>query len=296
MSADVASAPAPAAAVRPRARARRAGALRRALSSCACVLIGITYLIPLLWVVSLSLRSESDATSLGIVPSTFRPSNYPDAFKHFGMGSLFANSALVTAGTVALALAMSVLAAYGFARWRSRITESMFLLILLGLMVPPATMVVPFFLAMLNMGLYNSLLAVILGEAAFALPLGILILRGYIDRIPHELTDAARVDGAGPLRSFVHVVLPLLKAPIVTVALFIAMFTWNDFLLPLVLLPDPSHSTITVGLAQSVGQFGQLQLALISAASVMALLPILAIFIAARRYYVQGLNAGALKQ
>jgi ABC-type glycerol-3-phosphate transport system permease component len=169
-------------------------------------------------------------------------------------------------------------------------------MILLGLMVPPAAMIVPFFLAMLNLGFYNSLLAVIVGEAAFALPLGVLIMRGYIDRIPVELTDAARVDGAGPLRAFIHVVLPLLKAPIVTVALFIAMFTWNDFLLPLVLLPDPSHSTITVGLAQSVGQFGQLQLALISAAAVMALLPILAIFIAARRYYVLGLNAGAIKQ
>lgn len=268
----------------------------RVLASLACVLIGITYLIPLLWVVSLSLRSKSDASSLDVLPSSFTLSNYPDAFKEYGLGGLLLNSAYVTAGTVVIAVSLSVLAAYGFARWRSRLTEGLFLMILLGLMVPPAAMIIPFFLAMLNMGLYNSLLAVILGEAAFALPLGILILRGYIDHIPVELTDAARVDGAGPLRAFAHVVLPLLKAPIVTVALFITLFTWNDFLLPLVLLPEPSNSTITVGLAQSVGQFGELQLALISAAAVMALLPVMTIFVAARRYYVLGLNAGALKQ
>jgi ABC-type glycerol-3-phosphate transport system permease component len=277
-------------------RAHRRERLRRIAAGIGCLLVGAVYLLPLLWVASLSVRSEEDVTSFDIVPRSFEASNYSKAWREYALGTLFAHSIFVTIGTVLLSVAMSVLAAYGFARWRSRLTEGMFLLILLGLMVPPATMIVPFFLVMQNLGLYNNLFAVVLGEAAFALPLGILILRGYVDRIPFELTDAARVDGATPIRAFVHVVLPLLKAPIITVALFITLFTWNDFLIPLVLLPNPQQSTLTVGLAQSVGQFGQLQLGLISAASVMALLPILAVFFAARRYYVQGLSAGALKQ
>src|SRR5439155_22605731 len=107
---------------------------------------------------------------------------------------------------------------------------------------------------------------------------------------------AARVDGATEWRAFLHVASPLLKPAIATVALFITISTWNGFLLPLVLLSDPAHATLTVGLAVTTYQFGQVQLAFVSAASLMAVIPVLVVFIAARRYYVQGLSAGALRQ
>ncbi|MGB2712447.1 MAG: carbohydrate ABC transporter permease [Conexibacter sp.] len=279
-----------------RRRARSRDGARRVIASITCIGIGIVYLLPLLWVVSLSVRDQSDVLSLRILPGSFRPRNYVDAFTQFDLGTLLAHSVLITAGTVVLSVAMSVTAAYAMSRWRSRLTEGLFLLILLGLMVPPATMIVPFFVVMTNLGFYDSLVAVILGEAAFGLPLGIMILRGYIDRIPLELTDAARVDGATPWRAFRLVALPLLRPAVATVALFITLSAWNDFLLPLVLLPDATSSTVTVGLASSVGTYGQLQPGLLAAASLMAVVPVLAVFMAARRYYVGGLSAGALKQ
>jgi len=276
--------------VRPRAGTRRAAA------SLACLGLGAAFVLPLLWVASLSVRDEADILSLRILPGSFHLANYADAFKTFNLGPLFVNSILITAGTVILSVAMSVTAAYAIASWRSRLTEGLFLLILLGLMVPPSLVITPFFIAMLNLGLYNSLLGVILAESAFALPVGILILRGYIDRIPVELVGAARVDGATSWQAFRHVVLPQLTPAIVTVALFITIFTWNDFLLPLVLLPSSDGSTLTVGLATSVGQYGQSDVGLLAAASLMSVLPVLAVFMAARRYYVLGLSAGALKQ
>ncbi|MGB2709909.1 MAG: carbohydrate ABC transporter permease [Conexibacter sp.] len=253
-------------------------------------------MLPLVWVASLSVREESDIVSLRILPSTFRPENYREAWETFGLGTLFVNSIVITAGTVVLSVAMSVTAAYGMARWRNRLTEGLFLMILLGLMTPPSLVILPFFIAMLNLGLYDSLAGVILAEAAFALPVGILILRGYIDRIPAELVGAARVDGATPWQAFRHVVLPQLTPAVVTVSLFITIFTWNDFLLPLVLIRNTDSSTLTVGLASSIGQYGQSNVGLLAAASLLTVIPVVAVFMAARRYYVLGLSAGALKQ
>jgi ABC-type glycerol-3-phosphate transport system permease component len=268
---------------------------RRFAATLVCLLVGAVYLIPLAWVLSVSFRSGDDVFTSIFVPHSFAPSNYTDAWNKYGLGVLFLNSTIVTVGTVVISLGLSVTAAYGFSRHRTRLRESLFLLILTGLMIPPAAIIIPFFVLMNDLHLYDKLFAVVLAETAFVLPLGILILRGYIDNIPTELSDAARVDGAGEWGAFQHVVVPLLRPPIATVALLITLSTWNGFLLPLVLLSDPSQSTVTVGIAQFSSQFGVLEWQLVAAAAVMAMLPVLVVLVALRRYYVQGLSAGALK-
>lgn len=276
-------------------RRTRGGPLRL-VGMFVSVAVGVVYLLPLIWVTSLSVRTSSDAFSNRILPHSFRLDNFADAWRKYGLRVLFENTILVTGGTVLIGVALAALGAYGFSRYQSRITEPIFLLILAGLMIPPAAIIVPFFLAMENLGLYNRLIAVILGEVAFVLPLGVLLLRGYIDQLPIELTDAARVDGASDFKAFWYVAFPLLRPAVATVALFFAISTWNGFLLPLVLLREGSESTLTVGLAQFLGQYGQIEIELVSAASLMAVVPLLVVFIAARRYYVQGLSAGAIKQ
>jgi raffinose/stachyose/melibiose transport system permease protein len=287
--------PAAAVVLRASTGARKSRPLRFALSF-VCLAIGAVYLIPLAWTLSLSVRANTDVFSNRLLPHSFRPTNFVDAWKQFGLGILFEHSAIITVGTVLLSVLLSVIAAYGFSRHRTRMSEVMFITILTGLMVPPAGVIIPFFVTMRQLHLYDTLLAVILGEAAFALPLGILVLRGYIDTIPVDLTDAARVDGATDWKAFWYVAFPLLKAPIATVALFTTISTWNGFLLPLVLLHDPQRSTLTVGLSRLQGQYGALNLELVSAAAILAIVPILVVFVAARRYYVQGLSAGAVKQ
>jgi ABC-type glycerol-3-phosphate transport system permease component len=268
---------------------------RRFAATLVCLLVGAVYLIPLAWVLSVSFRSGDDVFTSIFVPHSFAPSNYTDAWNKYGLGVLFLNSTIVTVGTVVISLGLSVTAAYGFSRHRTRLRESLFLLILTGLMIPPAAIIIPFFVLMNDLHLYDKLFAVVLAETAFVLPLGILVLRGYIDNIPSELSDAACVDGAGEWGAFQHVVVPLLRPPIATVALLITLSTWNGFLLPLVLLSDPSQSTVTVGIAQFSSQFGVLEWQLVAAAAVMAMLPVLVVLVALRRYYVQGLSAGALK-
>ena len=281
----------------PRARGeRRLGPAARAGLSIVCFVIGAVGLIPLVWTLSLSIRTGSDVFSNRVLPHSFRLANFVDAWNMFGLGTLFLHSVIVTLGTVAITTTLAVTAAYGFARYRSRITEAIFLLILTGLMVPPAAVIIPFFVAMTRLGLYNTLLSVVIGESVFALPFSLLLLRGYIDTIPIDLTDAARVDGASQFQAFRYVALPLLKPALATVALFSTISTWNGFLLPLVLLNNSSTSTLTVGLSTVSSEFGALNLQLLSAAAVLAILPILVVFVAARRYYVQGLSAGAVKQ
>ncbi len=267
----------------------------RVLASLACFILGAVYAFPLFWTASLSVRDQQDALRPTLLPASFRPQNFVDAWEGLSLADLFRNTIFIAATTVILSVGMSVFAAYGFTRWRTRMTEAMFVIILLGMMVPAAGVIVPFFVLMRGIGLYGTLVAVILAETAFAIPLVVLLMRGYIERIPSELIDAARVDGASPFRGFIYVVLPLLMPAVVTSSLFVLLFAWNDLMLPLVLLPDPTDSTIVVGMAGTVGQYGAVNLGILGAAAVLVLLPILVIFIAARRYYVQGLAAGAVK-
>jgi len=277
-----------AAPARPVARpaARRRLSWGRLAASLTCLVATAIYLVPFVWVISLSIRDSTDVLSLKILPSSFHPQNFTDAWSLFSLGTLFANTIVIAIGTVALTLTLATMAAYGFARFRSRLSEAVFLIILLGLTVPPAALIVPFFVLMHNLGLFNSRLSVILAETAFSLPLGVLLMRSYVERLPFDVIDAARVDGAGPFRAFRHVAVPLLRPGMATLALFVTLTAWNDLLLPLVLLPSADQSTLTVGLATAVQGFGQVQLAALAAASLMAAIPILILMFALRRYYV----------
>ncbi len=275
---------------------RKIPAYRRTLLTVVSYALGVVAILPIAWTLSLSIRTNEDVFSNRLLPHTFRPYNFITAWREFHLAILFEHSAIITAGTVVLAVGLSVAAAYGFSRYRTRVSEGLFLLILTGLMIPPAAIILPFFLTMLKLHLYNSLVAVIIGESAFALPFGVLVLRGYIDNVPVDLTDAALVDGATDWKAFWYVVLPLLRPALATAALFTTISTWNGFIIPLVLLSDSTRATITVGLQPLNGEFGNLSLELMSAAAVLAIVPILVVFLVARRYYVQGLSAGAIKQ
>ena len=267
----------------------------RVVGSVVCIAIGVLYAAPIVWMLSLSLRSDSDAGRLEILPNSFTVANYPGVFNSLRMGQLLINSTIIAGGTALLTVAVSALAAYGFVRYRNRLTEVAFVLIVLGMMLPQAALVIPMFVIMRQFQLYDTLLAVIIGETALAIPLAVLILRGYVERIPQDLTDAARVDGAKPIHAFRLVVLPILMPGIISAALFTTVFTWNSLLLPLVFLGDPAGSTLTASLSQLLSVFSQQGVGSLAAASIIAILPLIILLIFTRRYYVQGIAAGALK-
>jgi raffinose/stachyose/melibiose transport system permease protein len=268
--------------------------IKRALQALGISIAGLAFLTPIIWVISLSLRSKRTVFTALFFTRDLHFENYLAAWTTFHIGRLFLNSGIVTVASVAVTLALSSLAAYAFSRLRYRGSEFFFYLILLGMMIPPAAIVIPLFLIMKNLGLYNTHLALVLSYIAFGLPIAVLIFRGFFLSVPGEMIEAARMDGSPELRTFVSIILPLCTPAVATVVVFSFMQNWNEFLLALVLLKDNLLYTLPVGMAQLVGQWDS-PWQLIAAAVVIASLPIFILYLAIQDLYVRGLTAGALK-
>ena len=258
------------------------------------VIISLIFLIPILWVILLSLRSRKDAFSTLLFSWEMHFENYLTAWTTFHLGGLFLNSAFITVVSVLVILVISSMAAYAFCRLRYRGSEFFFYCILLGMMIPPAAVVIPIFLIMKTLGLYNTHFSLILAYIAFGLPIAVLIFRGFFLSVPGELIEAARIDGSHEVRTFVSIILPLSTPAIATVVIFSFMQNWNEFLLALVLLKDRLLYTLPVGMANMVGQWDS-PWQLIAAGVVIASLPIFIIYLLIQDLYVRGLTAGALK-
>ncbi len=268
--------------------------VRRAFASLGIFLVGLGFLAPIIWVISLSLRSKKTVFTALFFTRDLHFENYLTTWNTYHVGKLFLNSAIITAASVAVILAISSLAAYAFSRLRYRGSEFFFYLILLGMMIPPAAVVIPLFLIMKNLGLYNTHLALILAYIAFGLPIAVLIFRGFFLSVPGELIEAARIDGSPETGTFLSIIMPLSTPAIATVVIFSFMQNWNEFLLALVLLKDKLLYTLPVGMANLVGQWDS-PWQLIAAGVVIASVPIFLVYIMIQDLYVKGLTAGALK-
>jgi raffinose/stachyose/melibiose transport system permease protein len=258
------------------------------------VLAALVTLAPVLWIVGLSLKSGADVYSSDFIPATFNPDNYLTAWQDFGLGPLFVNSIVVTALSVSVSLLLAVLAAYGFAKVPFRGSEALFVGILLGIMIPPAALIIPLFAELNAIGLYDSHLGLSLVYTAFGLPVAILILRSFFVSIPPELIEVARLDGASERRILWQVVVPLSKAPIATVTVLLFLAAWNDFFLALVLLRDATTYTLPVGIAQFIGQYST-PYELVAAAVIIAALPIVVLYLALGSQFERGVAEGAIK-
>jgi raffinose/stachyose/melibiose transport system permease protein len=267
---------------------------RKIVRSAGMYLLGLLYLLPVLWVISLSVRTRKDVFLTIFLPRSVHLDNYITAWKTFHFGALFVNSAIITVGSVLAILVIAALAAYAFSRLRYPGSEFFFYMILLGMMIPPAAIVIPLFLIMKTIGLYNTHLALVLAYVAFGLPIAVLIFRGFFLSIPGELIEAARIDGSHEVRTFSSIILPLSTPAIATVVIFSFMQNWNEFLLALVLLKDNVLYTLPVGMGNLVGQWDS-PWQLIAAGVVIASLPIFIVYLLIQDLYVRGLTAGALK-
>lgn len=257
-------------------------------------LCGILFLVPIVWVFSLSLRSKKDVYSALFFTGDPHFENYITAWKTFGFTRLFVNSIVVTGASVVVTMAVSSLAAYAFSRIRYRGSDIFFYMILLGIMIPPAAVVIPLFLVMRNIGLYNHHLALIFSYIAFGLPIAVLIFRGFFLSVPNELIEAARIDGSSEVGTFFRIIIPLSKPAFATVTIFLFMQNWNEFILALVLLKDKVLYTLPVGMAIFVGQWDS-PWQLVAAGVVIASIPIFVIYLVIQDQFVKGLTAGAVK-
>ena len=260
----------------------------------ALLALALVSLAPLLWMLSVSFMPQGEASHFPppLLPSSITTHNYHELFARTGMGGNFANSLLVSLGITVGSLLLNTMAGYAFAKLNFVGRERLFQVLMAALVIPAQVAMLPLFLLMKQLGLVNSFGGVIV--PALASVLGIFLVRQYARSIPDELLEAARIDGAGELRIFFQIVLPMLKPVLVTLAIFTFMGAWNDFMWPLIVLTDQEHYTLPVALA-TLSREHIMDVEMMMAGAVVTVVPVLALFLVLQRYYIQGLLLGSVK-
>lgn len=267
--------------------------LAERLSDGALTILGAVFFLPILWALLSAFKPQNELLlSPWSWPREWAWGNFAEAWAG-GVGRFLANSVGVTAVAVALMLALSAPAAYALARLRVRGATALFGLLLTGLLLPVHAVLIPLY--QFNNALHLREYAAILGPyVAFGLPLAVLLLRAYFQGLPEELSEAARLEGAGDLRILWSILLPLARPAVATVAVFQAAWVWNELPLGMVFLTEKVHMTLPVGLLNFRGEHSN-NWAVVMAGVAISLVPILALCGAFQRHVVRGLTAGAGK-
>ena len=251
---------------------------------------------PLYWMVLTAFSSRADLYTPGVQlwPSHLTLENFLLPIENFPIGKWFQNSLVIALFTTAITVACNLLAGYAFAKLTFRGRNLLFLVLLSTMMIPAQAIMVPQFKLAVSLGLYGSLWSVILPESAVIF--GVFLARQFFLAIPDELIEAAKMDGAGHFRSFVSVVLPLCKPLIAVLVLLTFMGEWNAFGWPLVALSgDAQLFTLPIGIVGELqGQYTS-NYGAIMAISLLMILPIIVLFVAFQKYFVEGLSRSGIK-
>jgi multiple sugar transport system permease protein len=276
--------------VRPQPRRRR-----RRPSGWHLVLlpIALIMLAPLIWMLLTSVSTLSESRHFPPrLPSGVHWQNFRDAWSNAPFGRWLFNSTVVSAACVLSNLVFCSLAAYAFARMRFFGSSVAFVLMLATLMVPFQVVMIPTLLVMKDLHLVDSLAALALPN--LATPFGVFLLRQFFLSMPRDLEEAAKVDGAGRLRTLFQIVLPLMGPPLATLAVLTFLNVWNDFLWPLIVIQTPSHMTLQLGLASLQGSH-LTNWPVLMAASLMSQAPVLLAFLLAQRFFVRSIATSGIK-
>ena len=270
----------------------------RILKKGLLVLALVAALAPVYWMITISLKTEIDQFASPPKWFSFTPTleHYYDAFVTRSFGQYLLTSAIVAVVSTACALVIGTLAAYGLTRFRLpyNLGRKLSLWILSTRMFPAIVTAVPLFLMMRDLRLLNTKLALIVVYTGFNLPFVVWMMRGFFAEVPRDLEEAALVDGDSRLGALVRVVLPLVTPGLAATAVFCLIVCWNEFLFALVLTQTDAAMTLPVGIAGRVTQY-EIKWGVMSAAGVVAMVPILIFALAMQRYLVRGLSLGAVK-
>jgi multiple sugar transport system permease protein len=279
---------------------RRANPVAAASYHIIGVTLALTFLAPLAWAFLSSLKPAFEARQPPLPPwptSGVTVENYI-ALDGYGAGFLShaTNSLIVSVGTVVLTVIISVLAGYGFSRFRFPFKGLFFVMILSTIMIPFQSILTPLFLILSKAGLQNSLAGLILIYVTLQLPFSIFMMRNAFDAVPIEIEEAARVDGASVLTVLTRVMMPLVAPGVITVAIFAFLAAWNEFLAALIFLTDQDKYTLPVLIvAVRSGRYGSIDWGSVQSGVTVMMIPCVILFLLLQRYYVRGLTAGAVK-
>jgi multiple sugar transport system permease protein len=250
---------------------------------------------PIYWTINTALKPEGDIVKrpLQYLPANPTVENFVYSWTNIGFATFFKNSLIVGISTVIVVLICSTLSGYALARYQFKGKRSFLLMLLCTQFIPRSMMIIPLFIIFKNLGLISSPLALIITYTAIEIPFTTILMSGFISNVPKELEEAAMIDGCTKLQSLRHVVFPLLLPGIVATGVFTFIYTWNEFLIALMLTNQQSKFTLPVGLSSMLGEFN-VNYGALAAGSVIALIPAVILFAYAQKHLVNGMG-GAVK-
>jgi ABC-type glycerol-3-phosphate transport system permease component len=269
--------------------------VRAVLSYVVLVVGSFSFLVPFLWMVTTSLKNDAQIYAFPVewIPHPLMWENYVRAFEQAPMWTYLRNTVILTVLGVLFSVTGSSIAAYAFARLRFPGRETLFFIMLATIMIPSWATLIPTYILFGKLGWLDTYLPILL-PALFATPFNTFLLRQFFLSIPSELEDAAKVDGAGTLRCFLQIVLPMAKPALMIVGLFSFLYYWNDFLGPLIYLSTDSKFPLSLGIMNFAGQQVQDFGAMMAAATV-AIAPCVILFFVAQRWFMQGVVITGVK-
>lgn len=278
------------------------GSLRRtrrfydALASAVVVIVVLYAMGPIVWTVLTSFKSESEIVSRDFrwLPHSPNFDNYVTLWRRSGYPRLLLNSAIVTSMTVVMSVVIGTVAAYSISRYRFRGRSGLMIFYLVIRMFPFTLLLIPLFIMLRNLSLFDTHFGLALTYTTFLLPLCVWMLKGFFDGIPPDLEEASRVDGSTRLGALVRIVLPLARQGIAATTVFIAIGAWNEYVWALLLTTANGARTWPVGLQLMVGEF-QMPWGVLSASGIISIVPIIIGFAIVQRALVSGLMAGGVK-
>jgi len=252
--------------------------------------------LPFLYMLSTSFKGQTYVLTIPpqFIPHPATTANYSQAWTENSLGRYLLNSLFVAAVSTVLSLLLSSMMAYAFARFAFPLREVLFKVLLLGLMIPAMMLIIPQFILVKYLGLFDSLSGLILFYVGSSLSLNTFLLRGFFRAIPTELEQAMQVDGAGAFVRYWRLILPLAKPALATATIFTFLGSWDEYVWAVTIINTPTKRTLPIAIALFQGQNSTLW-GLVFAASIIAIVPVIVVFLLFQRYFVQGLTAGAVK-
>lgn len=282
------------------ARSKRAMSTQKltaiVVSTIVLVVIAVVWFAPFIILLFTSIRSAADFAQNGPLafPSSFTLGNFASAWGEGLFADTYRNSIIITVVKVPIGVLISAMLAFALAKLRMFGRKTVMFAVFLGLTVPIYIALVPLFTIVKDLGLIDNVFGLLGPYLAFGIPFEVLVLHSFFRRVPEEVFEAARVDGAGNWRIFFQIMLPLSLPALITVAILDAVATWNELLMALILLNSNQNKTLPLGLLNFSGQFGTDYTGL-AAGILIAVIPMLIAYAILQRWIVSGLTAGAVK-
>lgn len=269
----------------------------RAFTATAAGGVLLLLVYPIAWVILSSLKTPEELASSPpyALPGSFYLGNYFDAFAQADLARYLFNSTIVAFITIALTIAIGAPAAFAIAKLNFRGSRVLLGYLLLGIMIPVFVSLLPMFQMFQAAGLRNTFWAVVIPQVGFNLPVCVYLYVGFMKYIPNSLLEAARLDGAGTIRTFLRVVMPLSLNTTVTIIIFNFVFVWNEFVFANTFLSSSQMKTLPIGLNDYVGEYGAVSFGPTFAAIVVAVLPTLVLYFFLNRRVIEGMAAGSVR-